>query len=279
MNKYYNELTVAVDDAYADLISDFIMSHADTGVEFAEGKLIVRSEEDLTSVKDALISLRNELGETIIGEIETERKANEDWVERYKASITPIEAGRFWVYPGWYEPKEDRINLRIDPALAFGSGHHATTYSCLAALDDLVKPQMRMLDVGCGSGILALAAAKLGAKVELCDTDPLAVDSAKENFARNEAHYERIWEGSANKAEGLYDIVTANIIADVLRMIAADLKKRLAPGGKLILSGILDKKESDVQEAFKDLTLINRIVKDEWVTLVYQKESHADQSQ
>jgi ribosomal protein L11 methyltransferase len=279
MNKYYNELTVAVDDAYADLISDFIMSHADTGVEFAEGKLIVRSEEDLTSVKDALISLRNELGETIIGEIETERKANEDWVERYKASITPIEAGRFWVYPGWYEPKEDRINLRIDPALAFGSGHHATTYSCLAALDDLVKPQMRMLDVGCGSGILALAAAKLGAKVELCDTDPLAVDSAKENFARNEARYERIWEGSANKAEGLYDIVTANIIADVLRMIAADLKKRLAPGGKLILSGILDKKESDVQEAFKDLTLINRIVKDEWVTLVYQKESHADQSQ
>jgi len=276
MDKHYYELTLTVDDAYADLVSDFIMSNADVGVEFGKGKLIVRSEEDLTSVNDALIGLRRELGGGIIGDITVQTKANEDWISRYKASVTPIEAGRFYVRPGWFEPKEGYIDIRIDPALAFGSGHHATTHSCLLAVDEYVKEGMHVLDVGCGSGILALAAAKLGADVELCDTDPLAVESAKENFRLNNAAYARIWEGSAHLAEGTYDIVIANIIADVLRMIASDLKAKLKPDAKLILSGILDKKEQSVQEAFKDLTLINRIVKDEWVTLVYTKDTDAD---
>lgn len=276
MDKHYYELTVAVDEAYADLVSDFMMSTADVGVEFGKGKLIVRSEEDLNSVKEALVGLRRELGGSIIGEMILETKANEDWIANYKASVTPIEAGRFYVRPGWYDPKEGAIDIRIDPALAFGSGHHATTYTCLLAVDETVRPGMRVLDVGCGSGILALAAAKLGATVELCDTDALAVQSAKENFARNDAAFARIWEGSANLAKGKYDVIIANIIADVLRMIAPDLKRPLVPGGTLILSGILDTKEEALQEAFKDLSLIKRITKDEWVTLVYTKDTDAD---
>jgi ribosomal protein L11 methyltransferase len=133
---------------------------------------------------------------------------------------------------------------------------------------------MSVIDVGCGSGILGLACTKLGAKVALCDTDPLSVDSSKENFALNEEQYNSIWEGSVNKADKSYDIVIANIIADVLRFIAKDLKSACKTDGVLILSGILDKKENLVTESFKELTLVKRTLKDEWVTLVYKKETN-----
>ncbi|HEY9190482.1 MAG TPA: 50S ribosomal protein L11 methyltransferase, partial [Sulfurovum sp.] len=125
---------------------------------------------------------------------------------------------------------------------------------------------------GCGSGILGLACKKLGANVELCDTDPLSVESCKENFALNEEIYDKLWEGSIDKAERTYDVVIANIIADVLRFIAKELKSACKEGGLLILSGILDKKEALVAESFKELTLVKRTLKDEWVTLVYKKE-------
>ena len=119
---------------------------------------------------------------------------------------------------------------------------------------------------------MGLACKKLGAKVALCDTDPLSVESCKENFALNTETYDALWEGSIDKAEGSYDVVIANIIADVLRFIAKDLKAAVKDNGYLILSGILDKKEELVKESFKDLTLEKRTLKDEWVTLVYKKD-------
>ncbi len=272
-NNYY-ELTVTMDERYVDLIADYIMNIHDEGVEFGTGKLILRSEDDLTFVKDALLSLQQELPEDIGLDFILEEKENVDWIQRYKDSIEPIEASKFYIYPSWYEPKAGLINIKIDPALAFGSGHHATTFSCLEAVSTYVKANDRVLDVGCGSGILGLAATKLGASVELCDTDPVSVESCKENFKLNGETYEKLWEGSADKAQGAYDVVIANIIADVLRFIASDLKKALKPGGYLILSGILDKKEASVKEAFATLTPVHRTLKDEWVTLVYTKETH-----
>jgi len=116
-----------------------------------------------------------------------------------------------------------------------------------------------------------LACTKLGAKVDLCDTDPISVDSCEENFALNNAEYEELWEGSANQAQGEYDVVIANIIADVLKFIVHDLKRVVKYNGVLILSGILDKKESQVTEVYSGLKLIERKQKDEWVTLVYKK--------
>lgn len=201
-----------------------------------------------------------------------EQKENIDWIKAYQNSIEPIEAGKFYIFPSWYEPKEDFINIKIDPALAFGSGHHATTFSCLEAISEYVGAGSSVIDVGCGSGILGLACKKLGANVELCDTDPLSVESCKENFKLNEETYDKLWEGSIDKAESTYNVVIANIIADVLRFIAKDLKSACKEDGILILSGILDKKENLVVEAFKELTLVKRILKDEWVTLVYKKE-------
>ena len=123
--------------------------------------------------------------------------------------------------------------------------------------------------MGCGSGILALAARKLGARVELCDTDPLAVQSAAENFTLNGENFEAIWEGSAHKSGRRYQIVVANIIADVLKAIAPQLKAKMEKDSLLILSGILDKKEAIVTPAFSDLELLERKQKDEWITLIY----------
>ena len=272
-DKYY-ELTITLDESFVEVIADYILNIYDEGVELGDGKILVRSESDLTFVKDALVSLADNLDNPIHMEYSLEERENVDWIKTYQDSIQPIEAGKFYIFPSWYEPKEDLINIKIDPALAFGSGHHATTFSCLEAISTYVDAGKSVIDVGCGSGILGLACKKLGANVELCDTDPLSVESCKENFELNVESYDKLWEGSIDKAEGTYDVVIANIIADVLRFIAKDLKSACKKDGLLILSGILDKKENLVVESFKELTLVQRILKDEWVTLIYKKEAH-----
>jgi len=274
MHKKYYELTVTLNDDFVEFIADFVANIAGDGVEIGHERIIVRSESDLTFVKDALVSLAGTLGSSIEMSYALEEKENQDWIQKYQDSIEPIEAGKFYIFPSWYEPKEDFINIKIDPALAFGSGHHATTFSCLTAISQYVKSGDTVIDVGCGSGILALAAKKLGANIELCDTDPISVESCKENFVLNEETYDKLWEGSVDKAESSYDVVIANIIADVLRFIAKDLKSVCKKDGLLILSGILDKKEELVKESYSDLTLLNRTLKDEWVTLVYKKEEN-----
>ncbi len=270
-DKYY-ELTITLDDNFVDLIADYISNIYNEGVELGEGEIIVRSESDLTFVKDALVSLAGNLDKHITMEYVLEEKENVDWIKTYQDSIQPIEAGKFYIFPSWYEPKDDFINIKIDPALAFGSGHHATTFSCLEAISTYVDAEKSVIDVGCGSGILGLACKKLGANVALCDTDPLSVESCKENFKLNEEQYDALWEGSIDKADSSYDVVIANIIADVLRFIAKDLKSACKEEGLLILSGILDKKEELVLESYKELKLVQRTLKDEWVTLVYKKE-------
>jgi len=270
-DKYY-ELTITLKDDFVDFIADFILNIYGEGVELGEGKIVVRSESDLTFVKDALVSLAGTLSGSIEMHYQLEEKENKDWIKNYQDSIEPIEAGKFYIFPSWYEPKADLINIKIDPALAFGSGHHATTFSCLTAISEYIQSEDSVIDVGCGSGILGLACKKLGASVELCDTDPLSVESCKENFKLNEESYDKLWEGSIDKAEGTYDVVIANIIADVLRFIAKDLKAATKEGGYLILSGILDKKEELVKKSFTDMTLEKRTLKDEWVTLIYKKE-------
>ena len=273
MNDTYYELTLTLNPDFVEFISDFVANINGEGLEIGRDTIIVRSENSLEFVQDAVTTLIGTLGGAIEVSFEMEEKQNIDWIEQYQNSIDPIEAGKFYIYPSWFEPKEDLINIKIDPALAFGSGHHATTHTCLEAIGDRVVEGQRVLDVGCGSGILGLACTKLGARVELCDTDPISIDSTKKNFELNGAEYLELWEGSANRAKGEYDIVIANIIADVLRFIASDLKKATKDGGTLILSGILDTKLALVLPSFLELKLIEQKQKDEWVTLIYRKET------
>ena len=272
MNSKYFELTMTFqDEEFVDFIADFVANIGGDGLEFGDKHIIIRSENDLTYIQEAVNSLVATLGGTIKIDYDMQEKENQDWVNTYQNSVQPIEVGNFYIYPSWYEAKEGKINIKIDPTLAFGSGHHATTFSCLDAIGTYVHKGQRVLDVGCGSGILGLGARKLGAKVDLCDTDPISVDSCEKNFKLNHQEYAELWEGSANQAKGEYDVVIANIIVDVLKFIVHDLTEATRKDGILILSGILDKKESQVTEAYANLELIERKQKDEWVTLVYKK--------
>ena len=267
MQSSYHEIRFLTDDAFVDLLADFIASVSDEAIEYGSDRVILRSEKDPSTTIEAVEGLAQEA--QIPLEIEREEKENQDWIRSYQESVRPIEAGPFYIHPDWYPPKEDKINLLVNPALAFGSGHHATTYSCLEAVGERTRADDRVLDVGCGSGILALAARKLGAEVDLCDTDPLAVQSARENFALNDETFSALWEGSAHQSDRRYDVVIANIIADVLKAIAPQLKARMDKNSLLILSGILDTKEAIVTAVFSDLTLLERKQKDEWITLIY----------
>ncbi len=272
MEKYYYELTIKTrKDSLATLL-DMISILSDEALEFDDEKVIIRSENDPGELMESLGIANSKLQSPIKMDLKLEKKENVDWIGRYRDSIQPIRAGRFYIRPEWHPPIEGAIDIVINPALAFGSGHHATTHSCLEAVGDYVSEGNTLLDVGCGSGILALAAAKLGALTDICDTDPLAVESAVENFGLNGEKYRRAWTGSAQKSDAEYDIVIANIVADILKAISTHLIKRIAEGGILIVSGILDKKESIVTDSFKDMTLLDRKQRDEWVTLIYKKD-------
>jgi len=260
-------------DKFKDEIENFLMERFFNGIEEKDDTLILRSEEPLEEIfeelKGYVKSLEEIFDQKIDLKIEKEQKSNKDWVKLYQNSIKPVEIENFYIHPTWYPPKEGKINIKIDPALAFGSGHHETTRSCVKALKNYVKEGKTLFDVGCGSGILAIAASKLGAEVDACDTDPLAVESAIKNFELNNAKYRNIFLGSAKDSNKEYDIVVANIIADVLVFIADDLKKRVKD--ILILSGIIDKYKDRVLNKYKDFELVEEIKDNEWVTLVLRK--------
>jgi len=271
-NNYY-ELKV-IPSSFKDEIESFLLDNFNNGIEEDGDSLILRSEKSfdelIKSLRIYVHSLEQIFDTKIDLDIKVEVKENKDWIANYQNSIKPVEIDEFYIHPSWHESKEDKINIVINPALAFGSGHHETTSTCVKALKQEVKKDMSVLDVGCGSGILGIVANKLGAKVDACDTDPLAVDSAKENYELNNAKYENIWVGSANKANKEYDLVVANIIADVLIFIYKDIEK--VSKNRLILSGIIDKYKNKVIEKYsKKFKVVDEITKNEWVTLILQR--------
>ena len=262
--------------AHLELFSDFLVDVIPVGFEEIEDGFVIRSEEDLETISWGIEqfceALQKATGEVIDLELTLTKEKSEDWIAQYQSAITPIEIAPFYIHPTWEAPKEGMLNIAIDPALAFGTGHHATTASCLRALSSYVKQADVVMDVGCGSGILAMAALKKGAIVDACDTDPLSVENSALNASANNVSYRRLWEGPVQETNETYDVIVANIVADVLVFIASDLKKRLRDNGILILSGIMDKYEDKVLRAYKTCTLQERIVENEWVTLVLSKK-------
>jgi ribosomal protein L11 methyltransferase len=275
MQEHYFELHVTV-SSHHSLFSDFLADTLPIGFEETDDGFIIRSEDELDTIVWGLEqfreALQKALGISIELECEQKRLKNSDWVAKYKESIEPLEIGKFYIHPTWSEAHAELINIVIDPALAFGTGHHPTTASSLLAISKYVKDQDLVLDVGCGSGILGIGAMKLGAIVDACDTDPISVKNAKENAALNGLEFHALWEGSASQTDKKYDIVVANIVADVLTFIANELKNALKDEGVLILSGILDKYEEKVLAYYQDCEVVEKIAQDEWITFVLKRK-------
>ena len=272
MSKYYFELTLKPDNHY-ELFLDLVDSLTTDALEEDDGAVIIRSEDELDDLKFGIEEFANALA--INCKITYEKKENIDWIKQYQESVKSVEIGNFFIRPSWEEKKEGKIDIIINPALSFGSGHHETTSSCIEAIDEYVNDKQTVLDVGTGSGILAIAASKKGCVVDICDTDEVCVIDTKSNFELNGVTFNDSWIGSTNKASKKYDVVIANIVADVLVMIANDLKKCMNDNGLLIISGILDKHTNRVLSKFKDLEEVKLIHKNEWVTVIFKKNKES----
>ena len=226
------------------------------------------------------ISSRKELsaGAIDFGSLEETKREIEgdDWIDVWKKHFRPIHLGRIVVVPEWIdytrEPGEEVVLL--DSNMAFGTGEHETTSMCVELLQKYLKEGDTVLDVGCGSGILGIAAAKLGAKrAYLTDIDPVAVESAAHNAEKNGVEDRVVVALSdlLDDADIRGDVVLANITAEILARLAPDVPKNLKEGGTLILSGIIADRLARVKEAFgaEGLTLQKQMHKGEWYALVF----------
>ena len=209
----------------------------------------------------------------------TEDLADADWLAMALSGLPPVKAGRFFVY-GLHDlgrTPMNTVNLRIEAGAAFGTGHHGTTVGCLFAYDQLLKANRydKVLDVGCGTGILAIAAAKCGATTAVgTDIDRVSVRISRENAALNQARARFVWaDGLGHRAvrgQAPYDLVFANILARPLVSLAQPIRGALKPGGTAILSGLLRSQERMVRAAYvaRGFRLKSRIHRDAWATLV-----------
>lgn len=209
--------------------------------------------------------------------LDTQGVEQEDWQNAWKKYYHAMDIGqRLAIVPGWEEYDTDRIRITMDPGMAFGTGTHETTSLCLELLDRLVKGGERVLDIGTGSGILAIAALKLGAReADGVDIDPMCVRTAGENAQRNgvSEHFRVLVGDLSDKAEGTYDIITANIVAAAILSLAPAVPALMAPGAAFIASGIIDERKDEVLDGLRaaGLNPVEVHEKRGWVCILCRK--------
>lgn len=260
--------------------------YIDEGIENREIDIVVIKayfpQED-TKIEEVIPRLRRKIGELKnfgleIGELAISKSEmeQEDWEDGWKQYFKTFHAtDRIVIQPIWeeYEPKEDEIIVKMDPGMAFGTGEHETTAMCLSLIEKYLKEGDDVLDVGCGSAILSIAAKKLGAdKVAAIDLDPVAVRVAKENISYNELEGQiKVMEGNlVDEVDERYDIVVANIMADVIILLTSSVKDFLKEGGLFIASGIINEKREEVIRALEEngFVLSDSLQQGEWNALV-----------
>jgi ribosomal protein L11 methyltransferase len=209
---------------------------------------------------------------------EMEILADQDWERAWMERFQPMHfGGELWVVPSWLAPpRPDAVNIVLDPGLAFGTGTHATTALCLSWLARHPPVNQDVVDVGCGSGILAIAALKLGARQALgMDVDPRALEVSRENAERN-AVSARLTLGLPDALPDIppADLVLANILAQPLITLAPRIIRLVKPGGTLILSGMLENQTAEVGQYYSNDVDLTREVHDEWAMLTGKRKTH-----
>ncbi|MDB5456579.1 MAG: ribosomal protein methyltransferase [Caulobacter sp.] len=247
-------------------------------LEEDEDKNVWRIDAFPTTADEAA-GLQTRLGAFPTLKVTTEVLADADWLAMALSGLPPVRAGRFFVY-GMHDRGRlpaSTVNLRIEAGAAFGTGHHGTTVGCLQAYDQLIKARRfgKVLDVGAGTGLLAIAAARTGSRVAVgTDIDRPSVRIARENAKVNRADARFVHaSGLAHRlvaSRAPYDLVFANILARPLVGLAQDIKQALVPGGTVILSGLLRTQERFVKAAYlsRGFKVVRRIHRDAWATLV-----------
>lgn len=274
-------LSVSVEDEWADTEAE-VPLYGEPGLEptthaWQQSRLVVLVEPE-TDVDVLLDQAYDELG-LAVPKYEKREVQAQDWVRLTQSQFEPIHiTDELWIVPTWHETGEDanRINLRLDPGLAFGTGSHPTTRLCLQWLAQNMPAQQgaTVLDYGCGSGILAIAAKKMGAGVVLgTDIDPQAVQSATDNASLNETQAQFVLPDGV-QPESQYQIVLANILSNPLKLLAPALVSHVQLGGYLVLSGILERQTEEMIEAYAPyMAMTLWRAEDGWICLVGQAKN------
>ena len=226
-----------------------------------------------TDLTQLLLMLEVQRAGWNISDVVVEQLEDRPWVREWMDNFHPMQFGkRLWIYPSWSKAPDDAsVKILLDPGLAFGTGNHPTTALCLEWLDGEDLAGKTVLDYGCGSGILAIAAAKLGARhIMATDIDPQALEATRENCRRNDIAEGLVTTLLPEELEaGTYDVVVANILAGPLVSLASTLLAQLKPGGRLALSGILDEQRDSIIDSYAPALTDHHItVKEDWIRLI-----------
>jgi len=281
------EISVETTDQGQDAVGNLMIENGCGGVAIQNGPAVIvkcylpvddRLEDRLLQIKEGLSSLPSFGLDIGSGEITITYAEDEDWAESWKQFFRTTRVGhRIVIKPTWDEytdPQLHDIVIELDPGMAFGTGSHATTQLCLRALEKHMRSRKVVIDFGTGSGILAIAAAKLKARLVIAfDSDDLAVKAARENVVRNRVdHAVEVHraESPAFVASETADIVTANIVAETIMENAEEMARILKVGGMLIASGITTGKSLDVEQALRNIgfDISERLTEGEWVAIV-----------
>lgn len=286
MGKKWIKISVLVDSSFADDAAALLAFDTGRPVEMGEAgeglvKVTVWFEDGEGERPELVEAVRRAVGLWVSGVSEAaaqeaSEEEDRDWLALWKKSFKPLPAGdRLVIVPSWERLPAggERLPVVLDPGMAFGTGHHPTTAGCLALLEKYAAPTV--LDVGTGSGVLAIAAAKLGGERVLgVDTDAEAVRVARDNVRINNVQdIVRVTEGAAASAGGAFGLVVANLYAGVIMKTAETLGEKTAPGGTLIVSGLRREQARGVEERLCSVgfSVLEEVREKDWVTMVFRK--------
>ncbi|MFQ6371545.1 50S ribosomal protein L11 methyltransferase [Shewanella sp. YIC-542] len=290
------QLRIHSNSEHAEALSDLLMERDSVSITFEDGKDTPIFEPKLgetplwaDTVVVALFDAGTDLA-PVIDELaqlpflkdhfnyKIEQIEDKDWVREWMDSFHPIQFGkRLWICPSWREiPEPEAVNVILDPGLAFGTGTHPTTALCLEWLDSLPLADKEVIDFGCGSGILAVAALKLGAKSATgIDIDYQAIDASRANATRNQVIDRlQLYLPQEQPANISADVLVANILAGPLRELAPQIASLVRPGGKLALSGLLCEQAEELREIYSQwFTMDASVHKEDWSRLTGVRKS------